>query len=362
MPDSFCNSLRRFSPWGVLVAVYLVLGTLGRAVLWARFGREADVAASHLPLVLLAGVANDVVQSLYLFAPLALYILLLPDRWFRSLANKVLLYCGTALTIAGLVYLTVAEYFFFEEFDARFNLVAYDYLAYPTEVFTDIWDAYPVVKVLGIAVTLAAIGVFFLRARLAPAFAGSVPFRARLLAFAPHAAALGLAIALYPTNALSVSSNRVENELLQNGHSSFFRAARTSDIDYEAYYASRTPASNLQLLETQLGADGARFTQLALGKMDRQHDARPDGLGKLNVVVVASESFGAEFSRLHGSDKDWTPNFDAYARRGSGLPTRMRPAPAQCAASRRSLLRFHPSRPSRSCGGRATRGSAPGDR
>jgi membrane-anchored protein YejM (alkaline phosphatase superfamily) len=134
--------------------------------------------------------------------------------------------------------------------------------------------------------------------------------------FTPYVAALGLAIAFYPTNALSVSSNRVENELLQNGDSSFFRAARTSDIDYEAYYASRTPAGNLQLLETQLDADGARFTQLALGKMNRRHDALPDGLGRLNVVVVASESFGAEFSRLHGSDKDWTPHFDSYARRG----------------------------------------------
>ena len=54
----------------------------------------------------------------------------------------------------ALIYLTAAEYFFFEEFDARFNIVAYDYLAYPTEVFTDIWDAYPVMKVLGVAVTL----------------------------------------------------------------------------------------------------------------------------------------------------------------------------------------------------------------
>ena len=50
---------------------------------------------------------------------------------------------------------------------------------------------------------------------------------------------LALAVAFYPTNALSLSSNRVENELVQNGHSSFFRAARTSDIDYESYYAQR---------------------------------------------------------------------------------------------------------------------------
>lgn len=28
------------------------------------------------------------------------------------------------------------------------------------------------------------------------------------------------------------------------------------------------------------------------------------------------ESFGAEFSHLHGSERDWTPNFDAFARQG----------------------------------------------
>ncbi len=39
-------------------------------------------------------------------------------------------------------------------------------------------------------------------------------------------------------------------------------------------------------------------------------------MGRLNVVVVSSESFGAEFSKLYGSPRDLTPNFDAYAQRG----------------------------------------------
>jgi phosphoglycerol transferase MdoB-like AlkP superfamily enzyme len=312
----FHKSRTRFSPWLTIVAVYLVLGLAGRTILWFKFGIEADVAASRLPYILTAGFINDLVESLYLFAPFALYILLLPDRWFRSTANRVILYGATAATITGLIYLTAAEYFFFEEFDARFNIVAYDYLAYPTEVFTDIWDAYPVMKVLGVAVTLAALAVFFLRNSIEPGFEHVVRLRERLVVFAPYAVVLALSVAFYPTNALSLSSNRVQNELVQNGHSSFFRAARTSDIDYESYYASAKPEDNLRLMQTELAADGAPFTQLAQGKMDRFHAARPDGLGKLNVVVVSSESFGAEFSRLHGSDKNWTPNFDAYAKRG----------------------------------------------
>ena len=36
----------------------------------------------------------------------------------------------------------------------------------------------------------------------------------------------------------------------------------------------------------------------------------------MNVVLVSSESFGAEFSRLYGSDRDLTPNFDEFAQQG----------------------------------------------
>jgi phosphoglycerol transferase MdoB-like AlkP superfamily enzyme len=316
MTADFYRALRRFSPWLTLVAVYALLGLLGRVMLWARFGIEADVGPGQLPYVLAAGAVNDLVESLYLFAPFALYIVLLPDRWFRTTANRVLLYGGTVITIAGLLYLNAAEFFFFEEFDARFNIVAYDYLAYPTEVFVDIWDAYPVMKVLLAAVTIGAIGTYLLRGRVDRGVTGIVELRERLVLFVPYAFVLLLAVAFYPTNALSWSANRVENELVQNGHSSFFRAARTSDIEYEAYYPSGNQQANLDLLEKQLAVDGMGMTRLAEGRIDRRHAARPDGLGRLNVVVVASESFGAEFSRLHGSKRNWTPNFDAYARKG----------------------------------------------
>ena len=310
------KGLTRFYPWLTLTLVYLALGTVGRLVLWVRFGIEADVGISQLPYVAAAGSVNDAVESLYLFAPFAVYTLLLPDHWFRSRVNRVLLFTAFTLTVAGLIYLTATEYFFFEEFDARLNIVAYDYLAFPTEVFTDIWDAYPVLTVLGIAITLAAATLLLLRNRIQAGFDHVVKFPDRLATFVPYCIALVLAVALYPTDALSLSSNRVANELLQNGSSSFFRAVRTSDIDYEAYYSSARPADNLRLLEMELSSDGARFTQLPAGKLNRFHLARGDGRGRLNVVVVVSESFGAEFSKLYGSRKDWTPNFDAYAQQG----------------------------------------------
>jgi phosphoglycerol transferase MdoB-like AlkP superfamily enzyme len=50
--------------------------------------------------------------------------------------------------------------------------------------------------------------------------------------------------------------------------------------------------------------------------LNRRFAANPRGLGKLNVIVVAEESFGAEFSRLYGSERDLTPHFDRHAREG----------------------------------------------
>ena len=101
-----------------------------------------------------------------------------------------------------------------------------------------------------------------------------------------------------------------------NGSSSFFRALRTNEIDYHTYYASRPTQTNIDNLAAHLGKEGGQFTRLAEGRLDRAFAANPAGLGRLNVVVVSSESFGAEFSKLYGSTRDWTPEFDRIAQQG----------------------------------------------
>ena len=308
--------LHRYALVFNLAAVFLLIGVVVRLVLWYRFGRPADVPLAQLPLLLGAGVMNDAVQTLYLLAPLATYVLLSTDRWYRSRANHVLLTIGSVVTVGLFLYLAVTEIYFFEEFDARFNLVAYDYLAYPNEVFTDIWQAYPVARVLAVAVVLAIGAGWVLRRRITVSAAVDTTFGARLRPYLPFAAALALAVIYYPTDALSNSSNRVANEIAQNGYSSFFRAARTSDIEYSPWYESRSTADNLRTLEEQFHDDGGTFTNLDRGMVDRRFPGRSDGLGRLNVVVVSSESFGAEFSKLYGSTRDLTPEFDSYAQQG----------------------------------------------
>lgn len=308
--------ISRFRPLLALAGGYVTLSLALRLVLWWSFGRAQHVGLPALAWIIPAGAIADTAQCLYLLAPFALFLWLMPDRALRSPLARAAVLAGAFVWLYGLLFVAAIEYYFFDEFDSRFNLVAVDYLMYPTEVIGDIQAAYPLMPVtLGVA-ALAAILVFLLRRALLCGAAESTRLADRSKVFAIYAAALALAIVGFETNSLGLSGDRVANELAANGPSSFFRALRTSEIDYHAYYATRPRADNLRVLAPQLALGGGELIRLSEGRLDRKFPARADGLGKLNVIVIASESFGAEFSKLYGSQRDWTPEFDRYAQQG----------------------------------------------
>ena len=314
-------AVRRYWPLFTLGVFMLALGVILRLTLWWAFGREAGVGAGELLWMLPAGVIDDADEALYLLAPFALYILLLPDRWFRTTTNRLVLAVGTLASLGGLLYLAVTEYYFFEEFSARFNLVAVDYLAYPNEVLGDLWEEYPVVIVLILSVTGALLLLAGLRRHFLPAMEHPASFRQRLGLAAGYGLLLALSVSFFQTDSLALSGSRVANEIAANGPSSFFRALRTLELDYRRYYRTMDDQQAIALLAQNLGGSGGRFTGLQHGSLDREFAANPAGLGKMNVVVVSSESFGAEFSHLFGGDKDLTPNLDALAQKSLWFST-----------------------------------------
>jgi phosphoglycerol transferase MdoB-like AlkP superfamily enzyme len=183
-------------------------------------------------------------------------------------------------------------------------------------VVGDIRSEYPLVPVVLGAFAIGAVAAWLLRRRLRPATSEPSPRRTRLAFAAAWLGAVVGATFLWPSDLLSFSGNRVTRELIQNGHSTFFRAVTTSELEYHAYYPTAPTQDNLKRIAAHLADAGGRFVALDSGRLDREFAADPNGLGKLNVVLVSSESFGAEFSRLHGSDRDWTPYFDRYAQQG----------------------------------------------
>jgi len=304
----------RFQPLLILSLVYLALSSLLRLVLWKIFGPEAAVHIGDLPEILVTGVFNDLVVLIFLNLPATLYLALMPDRMALSRWHQRFFSVLIFFSIFGLLYLMQVEFFFFDEFDARFNLVAVDYLIYPREVLINIWQSYPVIWFLLIDGFIALLLFRLVRPGISKAFEARYRFRQRLPIIALHLLLVVPALWL-STDSFDLSGNRVTNELAHNGLSSLFKAFHTNQLAYDVYYRTLPGQKSFELVRDQLRGDGD-FVSNIPEDLNRKHPARMDGLGRMNVVVVVEESLSGDFTGIFGNPQNLTPNLDRLAEQG----------------------------------------------
>lgn len=236
---------------------------------------------------LAAGVAYDLLILLWLSVPLALYLALIPARWFGTRLQRALLWTGIAAASYGLLFVAAAECVFFDEFESRYNFVAVDYLVYPHEVVANIWQSYPTAWILaglvspacGVALDIRrAVGAALLEARRA---------RTALL-FSILVACAALTSAVSPAWG-NVSSDRALNEVSRNGIYTFFAALRGSQASFEGLYRTLPEREVFQRLSGLLAESSVAPGSFESGSTLRRIDnAGPER--RSNVVVVLEES------------------------------------------------------------------------
>ncbi len=315
IPVAAAGRNRRYTLVWLAAGVYWAISGATRVVLALQALAAAQIAYADLPFILLVGFGYDLAASLYLVAPLTLYLLLVPQRLYRRRAQRLLVWALLALSFYGLLYLAAVEYFFFDEFNARFNFVAFEYLVYPTEVFVNIWESYPVAQALvasGIATVLL---LWWLRARIAAALAGESRLGQRLKPALIVLAALAAVQAGIDINTGRGGRNRVADELAANGIYSFFNAATNSRLDYPQFYLTVGPEEAAARVRRMVAQPNVAFLPGAGNPLARRVSyAAPPKL--LNVIVLLQESLGAEFVGAYGDQRGLTPNIDALARDG----------------------------------------------
>lgn len=296
---------RRFG-WALAIgSVVMVLSFVTRAIVFVR-SDHAPAGALTIFKTFAVGALFDILVATWFVAPVMLYLALVGPRRFPRLGQRVLRRTGMALMLAGIVFTAAAEITFFDEFDGRFNFVAVDYLIYPTEVVTNIWQSYPLVWILlGIGGAVFAI-MYLLRSRLALFDADENGNASRRwTAVGAYAVALALLTSVIGPGLSNVSQDRVLNEVASSGYFSFFQALLGRDAPYNGLYATE-PDSIVQ----------PRLAQL----LDRsgEHDTVTRATAPLNIVVVLEESFGSSFvDILHPHDgAPITPSFDSLAAEG----------------------------------------------
>jgi phosphoglycerol transferase MdoB-like AlkP superfamily enzyme len=292
--------------------VCLAVAGITRAGLVLKTLAAGQISANTLPAVVAIGTAYDLLASLYLSLPFTLYLLLLPEKLYRTRTHRAALWAGMFLSTFGICYLAAVEFFFFDEFNARFNFVAVEYLIYPHEVFVNIWESYPVARAMAAAALIAAALTWWLRPHIATALQARGSLRARL---APAAVALAVAALTsvgVDSTAGRVTHNRVADELAANGIYSFFSAATSSHLDYLEYYTTIDETEASQRVQRLVAQKNTRFLAGARNPLARQvHYAGAPKL--LNVIVLLEESLGAEFIGAYGAPHSLTPNLDRLA-------------------------------------------------
>ena len=296
----------------------VVLGSLTRLALLLAGPSEGTRSAAALLRIFAAGGVLDLWVAAWCVLPLVAYLALLPERWWQARWQKKALGAVLAAVLYGVLFVAAAEWFFFEEFDSRFNFVAVDYLLYPTEVVTNIWQSYPTGKILIGLTALVAMLFFGVRKRFRSAWANPAPLAGRLAVLFTHAGLLALlAVSCSPRTLIEHSPDRLVRELTSNGTYAFGEALLGLDAPYDGFYATRDDGENHRRLEALLSEPSSFPLTLAPGSSARAIRAISPGR-PWNVVLLLEESLGSEFiGALHpGHDEGLTPEFDALAEEG----------------------------------------------
>jgi phosphoglycerol transferase MdoB-like AlkP superfamily enzyme len=290
----------RLALWLALTPV--VLGTLLRVALCAAYRPEGTSLAALFGCLLL-GLLLDLLTACVGCAPLFAGLVLLPAALLR---RAWLRHAFLACYCAALVFHAFAQWFFFDEFEARFNHVALDYMIYPTEVFTNIGESYDVPLFAALAAAGGALAAFLAARALRGLEIGKLRLAARLRALGAIALLALAAGGLLRALPAQWRADRVENELVRNGTLSLLRAFATASLDWHQYYPS------LPSVEAQARAR-AVLERGRLAPADAPRAARTPS----QVVVVLEESLGSEFVGVLGHpEKQLTPCFDRWSKEG----------------------------------------------
>jgi phosphoglycerol transferase MdoB-like AlkP superfamily enzyme len=251
------------------------------------------------------------VLVIYVWLRIAIFILLAAaGKEFRQTWRKWILFFITGLTVFLMLFNTVSEYFFWQEFSARYNFIAVDYLVYTHEVVGNISESYPVLWIItGCLLTSVVISYLF-RKQVIRSATDNQRFLPRTLYLILLIAVPAILAGVLKNSTRSFSKNEYANEMAGNGIFQFAYAFRHNELDYEKYYLTE---SKMQVFTTlmQLLSPGTSVKQDQISTARNISPVGPEN--RYNIVLITVESLSASFMKAFGNDQNITPYLDSLA-------------------------------------------------
>ena len=310
--ELFSNYGGRFSAvWG-LVIFWLAVDFFVRLGLALYSASQVSFSLWTLVKMFVVGFFFDLSVALHGMIPLVLYLAIVPRKWFDRSWNRWLVrgfvWLGASLILFG----AVSEYFFWEEFQSRFNFIAVDYLVYTTEVLKNIRESYPVFPLIGVIGLLATV-VTWLIDRYLLVWKTEVNWKKRVGAV--------LLFILFPVisffgmsgNYKNISDNMYNDELAGNGLYELFSAFRNNELDYHRFYRTLPDAEAEAILRAQLEKSGGTMISNQSWNLTRQFEGQGT-LKQPNIVFITVESLSSDYLGIYGNKENLTPRLDALSK------------------------------------------------
>ena len=229
-------------------------------------------------------------------------MLFLPKQ--RIKIRNILYFITLFLYVLLIIFNTVSEYFFWNEFGVRYNFIAVDYLIYTNEVIGNIMESYPVIPLFSIILTLTLIVTWFIFKKTKSELLTLPNFKEKLILLGTFVVLCGISLFLIPKMGNIKSKNIFAQEIQANGFPKFFDAFTHSELDYFQFYSTID----------QSVAEKNFLQQFQPPTFVRKIAPESPELKK-NVVLISIESLSAEFLEHYGNTQKITPFIDSLANK-----------------------------------------------
>lgn len=306
---------------GGLVLLYCLLVGIAfcaRLVLLLYSFSEISTSLPELFKTFGTALFFDTVTFSYFMLPFWLFEVLMPLKLVQTKTYKVLTYIFYTLAVALLVYVSFAEFLFWEEFGVRFNFIAVDYLIYTNEVVGNIMESYPMPLLIA-AIVLITSGILWTLRKtqvLDNILAAQTPFAKRLAFGGVLLLVTAFSWFFVDFDLTEISANKYNKELSKNAIYAFFEAVRNNKIDYSEFYKTIDNQEAFTQLRGILQTPESQYIDAQNVLNPVRHTTAKGAEHRYNVVLITVESLSGEYMSYIGNDRDIkTPFLDSLAEK-----------------------------------------------
>lgn len=305
--------LGRFSALFSTLGLYLLLSFLIRVALLIWSSKDVDLNLFYIIRAFFTGFLYDLaIGFLFLFL-YGIYLLFFPKRWIGSVFDRCFTYFYLTLIFIIIYFSLLAEIPFWDEFGVRFNFIAVDYLIYTYEVVENINQSYPlpVIALVLVGLIVSTIFIFKKQNIFKNTFSDKSPISNRIkyvLPFVIVAVALGLTM---KNKQADFSNNLVVNELGKNGAFSFVSAFKSNELDYLTFYPKLSDKKAYSVVKKSLLQENQNYVSTQFDDISRATKGNQEQ--NPNIILIAIESFSADFLSTFGNKDNLTPNYEKLA-------------------------------------------------